>query len=167
MYAPAAAGGNFDGLHGLFDAACAISAMRYEGGDGRGNIVIARQDHPNIRKVVQLSSPVPLRQHRAIRKLLEMTSPETMLLSDSAVVFALGHTFGSYDEKAEDLFIISIRAHHTWELIHANRVLMRVTYGEPALPKQRLDPIKFKARLEAYICWLRRFGCGPTLAVDC
>jgi hypothetical protein len=148
MYAPASAGGNFDGLHGLFDAVNAISAMRYEGGDGRGSIVIARQNHPNLKKVVRLSSPVPLRQHRAIRKLLEMTSPETMLLSDSAVVYALGHTTGNYDAGTEDLFVISIPAHHTWELIHSNHVLMRVAYGEPALPKQRIDPTRFSSDLK-------------------
>lgn len=147
MYTPAGPGRNFDGLHGLFAAANDISAMRYEGGEGRGGIVIARRDHPNVEPVVRLAVPVPVRQHRAVRKVLEMTFPDLSLLSDSAVIYALGRPAGGYDADREDLFVIAVVAHHTWDLVHAGRVLMRVSYSEPALPRQRLDKARFKSDL--------------------
>jgi hypothetical protein len=66
MYTPAGATDNFDGLHGLFETCNAISSMRYEGEEGIGRIIIARQNHPNIESEVSFSNPVKTREYRAV-----------------------------------------------------------------------------------------------------
>lgn len=144
MHTPAAAGGNMNGLYGLFAAACDIAVMRYEGAEGRGGIVVSRRGHPNLEVALSLAAPVPLRQHRAVRKLLEMTSDDIYLLSDSADVYGLGRPVPGYDPTSEDLFVISVTAHHTWDLLHGGHSLMRVAYGEPSLPRLRLNELRFK-----------------------
>lgn len=144
MYTPAGAGGEFEGLHGLFHACNTISSLRYEGAEGIGKMLIARRGHPNIEIIITLSSPVPMRDYRAVRKLLEMSLNEISLLSDSGYIYGLGRLVGSYDQKAEDLFLINFTKHYTWELLHVDHVMMRVAYGQPQLPRMQIDKEKFK-----------------------
>lgn len=144
MYTPANAGGEPHGLHGLFDTCNTISSLRYEGAEGVGKMLIARRGHPNIKVSLSLTSPVQMREFRAVRKLLEMASSEMSLLSDSGYIYGLGQTVGVYDQRAEDLFSVNFAKHYTWELLHAERMLMRVIYGQPELLRMPIDKEKFK-----------------------
>jgi hypothetical protein len=144
MYTPAWAGGELMGLHGLFHACNTISSLRYEGAEGIGKMLIARREHPNIETVVALSSPIKMRDYRAVRKLLEMSSEEMCLLSDSGYVYGLGKLTGLYDQRTEDLFLISFMNHYTWELSHAGHILMKVVYGQPKLPRTPINKEKFE-----------------------
>jgi DNA integrity scanning protein DisA with diadenylate cyclase activity len=145
MYTPACAGQEFTGLHGLFDACNMISSLKYEGEEGIGNMVVSRREHPNVKVVLSLISPVRISEYRAVRKLLELSSKRFCLLSDSGYIYGFGHIDGCYDEKEEDLFTIYFTKHYTWELVHAGNVLMSVAYTQPQLPKQRMDETKFKS----------------------
>lgn len=147
MYSPAFAGGEFEGLHGLFNTCNTISSLRHEGAEGIGSLVIARQDHPNIEPTITLALPVPIRDYRAVRKLLEMASPNNYLLSDSAVIYGIGKIVGRYDYRKEDLFQVDFTSHYTWDLLHAGHTLMRVAYRQPRLPKMRVDKEKFGSDL--------------------
>lgn len=144
MYTPAWAGGEGMGLHGLFRSCNTISSLRYEGAEGTGKMLIARREHPNVEIVVALSSPVEMQDYRAVRKLLEMSSEEMCLLSDSGYVYGLGKLTGLYDQRAEDLFLISFTKHYTWELSHAGHTLMKVVYGQPELPRTPINKEKFE-----------------------
>lgn len=143
MYTPACAGANLDGLHGLFEACNAISSMRYEGAEGLGRMIIARKNHPNVEQTLVLASPVRLQEYRAVRKLLEMSSGEISLLCDSAYIIGFGRVVGLHDQRAEDLFTIIFTKHYTWELVYSEHILMRVTYGQPQLPRSLVDREKF------------------------
>jgi len=143
MYSAAYAGRDLEGLHGLFNTCNTISSLRYEGAEGLGSLVIARQNHPNIESAITLASPVPIRSYRAVRKLLEVTSPSNCLLSDSAVIYGIGKVVGLYDYRKEDLFQIDFASHYTWDLLHAGHTLMRVEYRQPRLPQMRVDKEKF------------------------
>jgi hypothetical protein len=143
MYIPAYATYSFEGLYKLFEACNTISSLKYEGIESVGRMIIAQKSHPNIEVVLSLSNAVELRDYRAVRKLLEMSSGEISLLSDADYIYGLGKTIGVYDQRAEDMFLIQFTKHYTWELVHGNHLLMRTTYGQPELPRVRVDKHKF------------------------
>lgn len=144
MYTPSNAGAEFEGLHGLFDSCNMVSSLKHEGEESVGKMLIAKGGHPNIEVTLALAHPVAMRDHRAVRKLLEISSEEFSLLSDSGYVYGLGKIIELYDQKREDLFLIRFVRHHTWELFHAEHFMMQVSYGQPKLPREKIDKCKFE-----------------------
>ena len=132
----------------LFATCNTISSLRYEGAEGVGKLLLARRGHPNIEEVFALTCPTELTDYRAVRKLLEMTTPDVHLLADGENVYALGKQVGHYDAVREDLFVISFVTHYAWELQHASHVLMRSHYGLPGLPRTRLSRTAFRKSLK-------------------
>ncbi|GAB2940282.1 diadenylate cyclase [Hymenobacter coalescens] len=133
------AGGN----HGLYDACNGVAGLRHEGSEVHGTMLVARRNHPAIVPVLTLESPVPLRDHRSIRKLLEMSEGRTSLVSDAAHVFGLGYLVETSDPQYEPLFQVRFTTHHNWELSYADHVMMRVVSGTPRLPKGRINEQAF------------------------
>ena len=132
----------------LFATCNTISSLRYEGAEGVGNLLLARRGHPNIEEVFALTCPTELTDYRAVRKLLEMATPDVHLLADGENVYALGRQIGHYDAVREDLFVISFVTHYAWELQHAGHILMRSHYGLPGLPRPRLSRPAFRKALK-------------------
>lgn len=148
MYTPLAACGEFGSWHGLFEAYNTISSLNYEGAQGIGKMLLSKKGHPNVETTLTLSVPVKLQNYRAVRKLLEMCSDEISLLSDSSYIYGLGNIKGSYEQRAEDLFSVNFVKHYTWELVHADHVMMRVTYRQPELPRTSIDRHKFETDIK-------------------
>ena len=132
----------------LFATCNTISSLRYEGAEGVGKLLLARRGHPNIEEIFALTCPTELTDYRAVRKLLEMATPDVHLLSDGENVYALGRQIGHYDAVREDLFVINFMTHYAWELQHAGHVLMRSHYGLPGLPRPRLSRTTFRRALK-------------------
>ena len=132
----------------LFTICNTISSLRYEGAEGVGKLLLARRGHLNIEEVFALTCPTELTDYRAVRKLLEMTTPDVHLLADGETVYALGRQVGHYDAVREDLFVINFVTHYAWELQHAGHVLMRSHYGLPGLPRTRLSRTTFRKALK-------------------
>ncbi len=132
----------------LFATCNTISSLRYEGAEGVGKMLLARRGHPNVEEIFALTCPTELTDYRAVRKLLEMTTPDVHLLSDGENVYALGRQVGHYDAVREDLFVINFVTHYAWELQHASHVLMRSHYGLPGLPRTRLSRPEFRRSLK-------------------
>jgi hypothetical protein len=133
----------------LFNVLNTVSSLRYEGTAGVGQIVLARRGHPNVQEIFALTCPTPLSDYRAVRKLLQMSTPDVSLLADGENVYALGRTLGQYDATREDLFVISFLHHYVWELRHDGQVLVRAAYGQPNLPHSRLSRSEFRRGLRA------------------
>ncbi|HSI90500.1 MAG TPA: diadenylate cyclase, partial [Adhaeribacter sp.] len=133
--------------HSLFDACNAISALKYEGAEGIGSIQLSRRNHPEIYQLLTLDTPVPLRDYRSVRKLLELAEGTIRLLSDATYVYGLGSLKPGYDFAEGDVFLVKFTKHYTWEFLHAGHVLMRVAYGLPSLPKGQLDENKFRKNM--------------------
>ncbi len=144
----------------LFATCNTISSLRYEGAEGVGKLLLARRGHPNVEEVFALTCPTELTDYRAVRKLLEMTTPDVHLLADGEKVYALGRQIGHYDAVREDLFIISFVTHYAWELQHAGHILMRSHYGLPGLPRTRLSRPGFRKSLK------RTFGLTDAAKVE-
>jgi DNA integrity scanning protein DisA with diadenylate cyclase activity len=132
----------------LFHTLNTISSLRYEGAEGVGKLLLARRHHPNLEEVFALTCPTPLSDYRAVRKLLEMTTADVSLLADGENVYALGRLVGPYDASREDLFIINFVNHYVWEFQHDGKVLMRINYGQPSLPRARLNRTRFRKDLK-------------------
>lgn len=132
----------------LFQTCATISSLKYEGEEGIGKLVIADLGHPAVEVKISFLETVELRSYRAVRKLLQLASSELSLISDSERIIGLGLVRDNYDQSQEDLFTIRFVRHHVWELIHADTVLMRTTYGEPRLSRARFQERKFRADLK-------------------
>ncbi|MBF9219605.1 DNA integrity scanning protein DisA nucleotide-binding domain protein [Hymenobacter ruricola] len=132
----------------LFATCNTISSLRYEGAEGVGKLLLARRGHPNIEEIFALTCPTDLTDYRAVRKLLEMTTPDVHLLADGENVYALGRLTGKYDAEREDLFVINFVTHYAWELQHDGHVLLRSHYGLPGLPRTRLNRTSFRKALK-------------------
>ncbi len=135
--------GNNEGLHGLYDTCNAVSALKYEGADGLGKLVIANKNHSNIRMTLKLEEPIRIRDFRKVRKFLELSDDDSLIISDSVVIYGLGELRGRYNPKEESLFIVNFSKHYHWEVLHDDNALMSVAYRQPNLPKERLDRAKF------------------------
>ena len=147
MDTPAQALGLEPGAAQLFDTLNTISSLRYEGAEGVGRLLLARRGHPNLEEVFALTCPTDLDDFRAVRKLLEMTTPDVHLLGDGEKVYALGRQVGQYDASREDLFVINFITHYAWEFSHGSHVLLRAHYGLPGLPRTRLNRARFRRDL--------------------
>jgi hypothetical protein len=132
------------GAERLFYIINTISSLRYEGAEGVGCLLLARRGHPNLEEVFALTCPVDLTDYRAVRKLLEMTTPNIHLLADADKVYALGREVGQYDASREDLFAFHFVTYYTWEFSHDSHILLRCRYGLPGLARPRLNRLAFK-----------------------
>lgn len=128
----------------FYEALNEISTMRYERREGVGHLLLARRDATGVARKFTLSSSVNLRQHRAFRKLLEISGAKGLaLLTDGEEIYGLGSLEDSYDPASESVFSIKIIGPGTWEIYHGDLGLLRVQYKRPMLPGSRLDPKLF------------------------
>lgn len=148
METPAVACGDLPAFRGLFRACDTVSSLSYEGAETTANLAMARHDHPNLEKVVAFANPVVLDDHRALRKTLEMTSPDLIAFATDRHVHSLGKTVGRYAPQHEDLFRVRFVGRHRWELEHDGHVMMRVSGGLPRLPGRALNAGKLQDTFE-------------------
>lgn len=147
MFSVEKAGDNTEGFGKLYSACNSISALRYEGMESNGKIIIARLGHPNVRTTLQFLNPISIKEFRKVRKLLEISSSLTHIISDGAYIYGLGEQIGKYDPNDESLFIINFFSHYKWEVLHNEKKIMIVEYEQPSLPKERIDRDKFYSDL--------------------
>lgn len=124
----------------LYEALNEVSTMRYEQRVGVGHMVLASRNALGVDKKFTLNQPVGLDQHRAVRKLLELSrGKELALLTDGQDIYGLGSLGNDYDPASESVFSITILGQGTWEIYHRDLGLLRVEYGQPKLPHPRLE----------------------------
>lgn len=143
MYTPFGSCDEIYGLHGGFEICNEISTLTYEKAVGRGRLILAKRGHHSIEEVISFTTPISLRNFRAVRKLLEMAGPDEALICDSKDVVALGSVRSTYDPSKEDLFCVEFTGHAKWQLLHAGAPLMRVEHGLPSLPQESLRVARF------------------------
>ena len=131
------------GTHGLYDACNGVAALRHEGDEGIGTMLVSRRLHPAVVPVLTLETPVPMRDHRSIRKLLELSEGHTALISDASHVFGLGQLLPESDSQFEPLVTVHFTNHYSWEVSHAGHVLMRVVSNTPRLPQGQVAADNF------------------------
>ena len=140
-------GSHMHGMTDLFDICNMISTMRYEGSASVGGMLVAPRERESVQVALSFGQPVSLRDFRTVRKLLEITGEGQYLLCADGDVYGLGGA-ESTDGAADDVFLMAFTGHYTWTLALGQRVLMEVTYGEPRLPKERIDYAEFRRHVE-------------------
>ena len=131
----------------LLSFANAIAAERYEGAASEGRLIICPTNHPDISAKVKLRTPIRIYNYRGIRKLLEVSSNKMALLCDVESVWGLGIPLDTYQPSQENLFEIRFAEYHTWELLHAENIMLRVKYRQARLPRARFDKRLFCDRI--------------------
>ena len=151
------AGSDSRSTYDLFNIANYISSLKYEGDSSFGKLIIARDKHPNIDLKIKLSKPIPLRPHRFLRKLLEISSNDFFLYTNGNEILGFGELKGKYDSTKEDLFEVIFLGEQGWQFQHSGKILMNVEYTNPSLPKIKLDRSKFDSTLR------RIFGMNESI----
>ena len=134
----------------LLSFANAIAAERYEGTSSQGRLIICHSDHRDISTKIKLKTPVEIYNYRGIRKLLEVSSNKMALLCDVESVWGLGLPLDTYQPSRENLFEIRFAEHQTWELVHAENIMLRVKYRQARLPRARFDKKLFCDRVDQF-----------------
>ena len=178
--AMALADGSLEGSE-LHDRLNEISSQMYEGVRGTGRLLLANPDSGSVDLTLEFAEPVPFREPRWARKVLEMASGQTSLVADSEKIFGLGRLASGIDPWAtQDVFQIEFLDHHHWRLSCGEVVMLICKYGTPSLPRepfprervadtyQRLFPKARPsdlARLEELCHITLQAGHGTTLVV--
>ncbi|MCI5125669.1 MAG: hypothetical protein D3925_14645, partial [Candidatus Electrothrix sp. AR5] len=134
------------GCYSFLSACTNIARTYYEGAEGSGTIVLARNDHSSLEKGIQFQTPSKLNQTKASRKLLQLASNDLALHTNSEDLFGLVKK-KQYDDQKEELFTVNFLGHHHWAVCHNAQTLMGVRYGQPYLPKPPFDEHKLRKDL--------------------
>lgn len=125
-----------------------ISLMRYERDEGVGRMLLIDKEHPQLHYIFRLETPVPLRDPRWARKILEMATDDAAVIADTKQIHGIGMLDSLHDSDDEDAFWIDFVGHHQWDLRKGERVLMRTRYGVPKLPQEVVEKVRFIDNLE-------------------
>ena len=138
MYTPGVTIGdkNF-GNPDLFERFNLISSLMYEGAKGTGRLLLANPDGGSVDFLLKLAEPVPFREPRWSRKVLQMASSETALIADCEKIFGLGNVAAGVDPwMSQNVFEIEFLDHYHWRLSCGGEVMLVSRYGAPSLPQE-------------------------------
>ena len=120
--------------------------MTYERTGASGHLAIVRSEKVADLLRVRFQRPVPLRQAKSMRKLLELTDDFSSLLADDKGVYGLGSR-----TAGRDVVEITVTNHAEWELSIDGTALMRVAYGHATLPRPLLDEQELRDTAERVV----------------
>ncbi len=135
-----------EGWHSLFSECNRIATTFYEKSAGKGTFLLAKKNHSQIQTIVEFACPTKLKITRGARKLLELVSQDLAMHTDSERIYGLVKCNTS-SISDENIFKINILEHHHWEVTYTDKVLMRVKYGQPYLPKPSFNEEKLRKDL--------------------
>lgn len=131
----------------LYDVCSAISALPYEQKACYGTILLATDGDVRVADRVLFRNPVRFvrEQARAVRKLLESTSPSMALLCDAKAVFGLGRE--QVVERTNRLRSMVFAGRGTWSLRLGDDVAMHVRDGVAGLPWAPINESSLRSAL--------------------
>ena len=127
----------------LFERFNMISSLMYEGAQGTGLLFLVNPGSEVIDYQIRFKEPVPFREPRWARKILQMASGDIGLIADSEQIYGLGKRQTGHDSLAQDVFIVRFIDHYHWELRSGEQVLLRSHYGKPVLPQEPISREQF------------------------
>ena len=121
----------------LFERFNTIASLMYEGAKGAGRLLLANPERESIEFFLKFAVPVPFREPRWARKVLEMASPQTSLIADCEKIFGLGKVRAGVDPwETQDVFEIEFLDHCHWHLSCGDEVMLVSRYGAPSLAQE-------------------------------
>ncbi len=133
---------SLDNANGLCAAMTAIAGRNYETEHAYGRFVLCQTEEIDFPAFLKFEAPVRLREHRRIRKLLELTRTDFALLLADVGVVGLAK---SADDLRPDIqkFEIEILGHHHWRVVRHGVTMCEFWYGTPRLPRPKVDLAQF------------------------
>jgi hypothetical protein len=142
----------------VFDALNIISSKNHEGEKAGGEILLVTPEHPDLEILVAFQESITLRDHDAARKILEMAQTRNMIEIDEAKrfyllttgesIYGIGRMCKDYDRDFSEIYTVRFTGHYSWELLNDSKVMMKVRYGHPSLPKKRIEKEIFRDHVE-------------------
>lgn len=124
-----------------WDSINILSSLKYEGDSNSGGLLFIERHTAHMS--ITLASPIPLSQHRTIRKLLQMSKKGHYLLINSDNI-AIG--FGNII-SLDPVFRVEFLDHLSWRLFLGDQAFLSLTNLTPLLPNADNDIKKLKAKL--------------------
>ncbi|MEI2420937.1 hypothetical protein V6O07_11750, partial [Arthrospira platensis SPKY2] len=118
----------------LFTSLNLISSLMYEGTKGIGQLILIDPDSSEIDFLLRFDEPVPFREPRWVRKVLQMATSGVGIIANSRHIYGLGQLNELYDYSSQNAFTIVFLDHYHWELRCGDQALLRSHYAEPKLP---------------------------------
>ncbi|EQB0490344.1 hypothetical protein ACYAQ7_002537 [Vibrio alginolyticus] len=129
----------------LFTSLNLISSLMYEGTKGIGQLILIDPDSSEIDFLLRFDEPVPFREPRWVRKVLQMATSGVGIIANSRHIYGLGQLNELYDYSSQNAFTIVFLDHYHWELRCGDQALLRSHYAEPKLPREPFDKMAFLA----------------------
>ena len=118
----------------LFSALNEVSSLTYERSGAKGNLTVTSYETLEKWLTVRFSQPVPLRESRTLRKVLQLSDGTTSVLADPTRAYGLG-----IGKTAPDVLEISIPGHAEWDASVNGDKFVTVRYGKATIPNQPLE----------------------------
>ena len=129
----------------LFDALNLVSSLMYEGAKSIGQLILVDPDNEAVEFLAKFVEPVPFREPRWVRKVLQMAASGVGIVANSQYIYGLGRLKESHDSSSQDAFTVAFIDHYHWELYCGNQALLRSQYAVPKLPQEPFDKAAFLA----------------------
>ncbi|MDX4551730.1 hypothetical protein SGX74_17345 [Klebsiella pneumoniae] len=129
----------------LFDALNLVSSLMYEGAKGIGQLILVDPDNEAVEFLAKFVEPVPFREPRWVRKVLQMAASGVGIIANSQYIYGLGRLKKSHDPSAQDAFTVDFIDHYHWQLYCGNQALLLSQYAVPKLPQEPFDKAAFLA----------------------
>ena len=114
-----------------------ISSLMYEGVKGVGRFLLVNPKDNTVDFLVRFTKPVPFRQYRWSRKILELASSGNSLIANCTEILGLGHIAANIDPwKSQNVFQIDFLDHYHWRLSCGDEVMLVSKYDIPSLPQK-------------------------------
>lgn len=120
-----------------------ISSLMYEGLHGAGHLVLADPSCTTIDYLMRFKNPVPFREPRWARKILQMASADIALIADSEFIFGIGKLHPSHSFESQSAFVVDFLDHYDWQIRIDQQILLRCRYGDPMLPQEDISRDRF------------------------
>ena len=118
----------------LFSALNEVSSLTYERSGAKGNLTVTSYETLEKWLTIKFSRPVPLRESRTLRKVLQLSDGTTSVLADPTRAYGLG-----IGKTAPDVLEISIPGHAEWNASVNGDKFVTVRYGKATIPSRPLE----------------------------
>lgn len=134
-------------LASLYSNLVHVAQTPYERRALYGNIVVTTVTNE---MAVTFSSPVPLVDYRATRKIFEMAGNDVSIVTDGIYVLGLRLSQKNPTSLVEKELEIQMSGHGDWSIFYMGRTLFKVTDGIPRLPRPRLAREELQGALKQF-----------------
>ena len=118
----------------LFSALNEVSSLTYERSGAKGVLTVTSYENLEKWLTVRFSRPVPLRESRTLRKVLQLSDDTISVLADPTRAYGLG-----VGKTAPDVLEISMPRHAEWDASVNGEKFLSVRYGKVTIPSQPIE----------------------------